>query len=361
MKELRNRIGITLLGILAYRAGCLIPTPGAERFPVFALGIQPYISASIIMQLLVFVVPALERVQKDEGKEGREKLERWTRFAALAIGAVQALAMCLAHGRSSALAVALLTAGSALVIWLGKTMTERGLGNGTAILITAEIVSRLPAAALTVAYAFELDTLRPAGFIKLAALFAVLVAVVALVVTVDEGVRKIPVTHSRRGGGSSHIPLRVNQGGVMPIIFASSLLMLPGMVLPLDPGHPLFLALELALIVFFAYFYAGLQLDPRELAHALRKQGAFTPGVRAGKPTAELIDRVLSRVTLAGGVFLAAIALVPHAVGLAFGGTLAQLHFGGTSLLIVVGATLETVRQLKAHTATRDYRRLISL
>jgi preprotein translocase subunit SecY len=431
IKELRNRIWFTLLAILVFRLGCRIPTPGInaaaladlmnsagtalgffnlvsggalERLSIFALGITPFINASIIMQLLTYVVPQLEHMAKEEGKEGRKQLERYTRYGAVVLGAIQAVGVCLMleqwRSRGAPIvehpgwgfrvvAILSLTLGSAFVMWLAEEITKRGIGNGTSLLITSGIVSRLPAAALVVGQAFELDQFRPLGLLKLLSLVIISVGAVAAVVAVQEGVRKIPVQHSHRvtgrrmfGGAATHIPLRVNQGGVMPVIFASAMLSVPafmmrliftnwGLKLPWNladqlqaialPGHWVYILAEFVLIVAFAYFYAALQMNPKELADNLRRVGAFTPGIRAGRRTAEYIDRILNRITLAGGVFLGLLALLPHLLVMLYGHGLEAIGIGGTSLLIVVGVMLDTARQLESHLLVRDYQPLLRL
>jgi preprotein translocase subunit SecY len=429
IKELRNRIYFTFLMVLVFRLGCQIPTPGIdaaamqkmitdhansmlgffnifsggalEKFSVFALGITPYINSSIIMQLLIYVIPTLEHMAKEEGEEGRKRISQYTRYGTVVIGALQAFGICvwlesLANQRGGVqivtepgwgfriMAVLTLTAGTAFIMWLGEQMTAMGIGNGVSILITAGIVSRLPSAIGTVVQTFELDKGNPAGVIKLLALGAVVFGVIAAVVAIQDGVRKIPVQHAKRvvgrriyGGATTHIPLRVNQGGVIPVIFASSVLMFPTMLLDyivkmwdmqaktdvlsstlkymqtiFVPGAWAYMIAEFGLIIFFTYFYTAIQLNPKEIADNLKKYGGFIPGIRAGRKTAEYIDRILNRITLAGAVFLGLIALVPQLMWSVFR---LNVYFGGTSLLIVVGVALDTVRQMESHMVTRHY------
>ncbi|MBI4864729.1 MAG: preprotein translocase subunit SecY [Candidatus Riflebacteria bacterium] len=429
IRELRNRIWFTFLMVLVFRLGCQIPTPGIdahkmkamieaaansvlgffnifsggalEKFSVFALGITPYINSSIIMQLLIYVIPDLERLAKEEGEEGRRKISQYTRYGTVVIGALQAFGICvwlerLADSRGpmniviepgmafKLMAVLTLTAGTAFIMWLGEQMTAMGIGNGVSILITAGIVSRLPSATGTVYHTFELDKLNPLGFLKLIGLLVIVLGVIAAVVVVQDGVRKIPVQHAKRvvgrrvyGGATTHIPLRVNQGGVIPVIFASSVMMFPTMILdyvvkmwdlttkvdPLSstlkwmyeifqPGRWAYMTSEFLLIIFFTYFYTAIQLNPKEISDNLKKYGGFIPGIRAGRKTAEFIDRILNRVTLAGAIFLGLIALVPQLMWSLFR---LNIYFGGTSLLIVVGVALDTVRQMESHMVTRHY------
>ena len=408
--EVRKRVAVTLGAILVFRVGCQLAAPGVdghkmaelvsahagplvgflnlfsggalERFSVFALGLQPYINASIVLQLLTHVVPSLERLRKDDGKEGQETLKRWTRYGAVSIALVQAFGVCvlvegLDRGRAPGLltdhgahfrlvAVLTLTAGAAFLMWLSERVTEHGVGNGASVLITVGIVARLPSAVAVAAQAFEVDRLAPAGCVKLTLLAAASLALVALVVLVQDAVRKVPVQHARRierctaRAATSSIPLKITQGGVMPVIFASSVMALAATLVPrLRESAHVYLGAEFVLIVAFAFFYAALELDPRELAQRLRREGAFTPGVRAGAATARYLDRVLARVTLAGGVFLGLVALAPHALSGLFGGGLEAVGIGGTSLLIVVGVLSDAVRQVEAHALTRQYHRVL--
>jgi preprotein translocase subunit SecY len=412
--------------IFVYRLGCVIPTPGVDpkalssffssqagvlgflnlfsggalaRFSVFALGIAPYINASIIMQLLVYVIPALERMAKEEGEEGRKKISQITRYATVGIGALQALGISywletinlngsthvvIEPGWSFRLtSVLTLTAGTAFIMWLGEQMTAKGIGNGISLIITAGIVSRLPSAITQTWQAFNLSEMNPAGVFSVLAIVGVVIIVTAVVVILQDGVRKIPVQHAKRvvgrrvyGGASSHIPLKVNQAGVIPIIFASSVLMFPGLILQwihraewiqaydglktfienvmmyLGTGQPLYLVLFALLIIFFTYFYTAIQLNPKEMADNLKKYGGFIPGIRAGRKTAEYIDRVLNRITLAGALFLASVSVLPTLLVRMLD---VPFYFGGTALLIVVGVALDTVRQMESHMVTRHY------
>lgn len=424
IKELRNRILFTLFAIFVFRLGCVIPTPGVdpkalaaffagsggvmqflnmfsggalERFSVFALGIAPYINASIILQLLIYVIPALEKLAKEEGEEGRKKISQYTRYGTIAIGALQGLGISFwlesvgTQGQPVVLeagwafrivAVLTLTAGTAFIMWLGEEMTAKGIGNGISILITAGIVSRLPSAMHQTWQTLNLGE-NPVGWLHLLVVLLVIFLVTAAVVAIQDGVRKIPVQHAKRvvgrrvyGGANTHIPLRVNQAGVIPIIFASSVLMFPNLILSwmqstqwikdyplldgaitwlmgsLRYGETMYVVLYGLLIIFFTYFYTAIQLNPKEMADNLKKYGGFIPGIRAGRKTADYIDRILNRVTLAGALFLAGISLLPVSLINWFD---LPFYFGGTALLIVVGVALDTVRQMESHMITRHY------
>lgn len=425
ISELRSRILFTAAMILVFRLGCQIPTPGVdgaalqklfadqasgflgffnlfsggalERFSVFALGIAPYINSSIIMQLLVYVIPTLEHMAKEEGEEGRKKINQYTRYGTVVLGAIQALGLSfwlesmgaqagggIVHNAGwefRLTAVLTLTAGTAFIMWLGEQMTASGIGNGISLLITVGCVSGLPAAIAQSYVTFRIGELDPAGFLKLGAVGVIIVVTTAAVCAMQDAVRKVPVQHAKRvvgrrvyGGASTSIPLRVNQAGVIPVIFASSVMMFPALVLRwasnmleeggsagdwltwfiglLEWGNPLYLACEGLLIIFFTYFYTAILLNPKEMADNLKKYGGFIPGIRAGRKTADYIDRILNRITLCGAVFLAAIAVLPQ---LLYKYLDVPFYFGGTALLIIVGVALDTVRQMEAHMVTRHY------
>ncbi|MBI4871837.1 MAG: preprotein translocase subunit SecY [Candidatus Riflebacteria bacterium] len=422
--ELRNRILFTFGAVLVFRLGCQIPTPGVDptelakffaaqsntvlgffnlfsggalsKFSVFALGIAPYINASIIMQLLVYVIPTLEHLAKEEGEEGRKKINQYTRYGTVGIGALQALGLAYwlenasgqmggglvyHHGWTFRItAVITLTAGTAFIMWLGEQMTAKGIGNGISLLITAGIVAGLPSAVAHSWVTFRIGDFDPAGILQLLAVLAIVVVTTAAVVAIQDAVRKVPVQHAKRvvgrrvyGGANTHIPLRVNQAGVIPVIFASSVLMFPTLILSwfsnlrgggaandwvtsligmLRWGEPLYLFLESLMIIFFTYFYTAILLNPKEMADNLKKYGGFIPGIRAGRRTADYIDRILNRVTLCGALFLAAISVLPQ---LLYKYLNVPFYFGGTALLIVVGVVLDTVRQMESHMVTRHY------
>ena len=414
--ELKRRLLVTLGLLAAYRLGAHVPTPGVDgealarffdsvqgtllglvdlfsggnlrRLTVFALGIMPYISASIILQLLTVVVPALERLAK-EGEAGRKKITQYTRYGTVLLSAFQSL--FIAIGLESMndpsggtlvpypgwgfrlLTMMTLTAGTSLIMWLGEQISEKGIGNGISLIIFAGIVVRIPSA-LAATY-----TLLSTGELSLFVLIGVLVlmvAVTAAVVIMQEGQRKIPVQYAKRvvgrrvyGGQSTHIPLRINTAGVIPVIFASSIILFPATLArfiptwwmqrisdalspgPLPQSAPYYV-LYMGFIVFFTYFYTAIVFNPSDLADNMKKYGGFIPGVRPGKKTAEFIDRTLTRITLPGAVFLALISVLPDFLIRSFN---VPFFFGGTSLLIVVGVALDTVRQMESHLLMRHY------
>ncbi len=422
IKELRDRILFTLAMILVFRIGTIVPTPGVnpdalsalfqgqggvmeflnlfsggalERFSVFALGIAPYINSSIIMQLLVYVIPHLERLQKEEGEEGRRTISKYTRWGTIVISIIQGMGIAIWLEANQVVhhpgwwfrfeAVLTLTAGSSFVMWLGEQMTAKGIGNGMSILITAGIIASLPATLARSYQVLDLANPTPGNILKLGFVIVTLVLLTAAVCTIQDGIRKVPVQHARRvvgrrvmGGANTHIPLRVNQAGVIPIIFANSVLMFPSLVLKwvasqpkvagssyvsylekligaIEPGQWLYLVLYGVLIIFFTYFYTAIVLNPKEMADNLKKYGGFTPGIRAGRKTADYLDRILNRITFAGAVFLAAIAVLPFLLAQATNLDI-FFSFGGTALLIVVGVALDTVRQVEAHMVTHHYK-----
>ena len=410
--ELKRRVLITLGLLVAYRIGAHVPTPGIDghalaqffdqvqgtllgmvdlfsggnlrRLSVFALGIMPYISASIILQLLTVVIPALERLAK-EGEAGRKKITQYTRYGTVALSLVQS--MGIAYGLESMssptgvsivpqpgwgfrlLVMITLTAGTALIMWLGEQISERGIGNGISLIIFAGIVVRLPSA---VEASYTLITTGELKLFVFGALILLMVGVTAAVVLMQEGQRKIPVQYAKRmvgrriyGGSSTHIPLRINTAGVIPVIFASSLILFPATLTrfvphpwmqaisdAMSPGRFTYTVLYMALIVFFAYFYTAIVFNPVDLADNMKKYGGFIPGVRPGKRTAEYIDRVLTRITLPGALSLAVISVLPDFLIRWFN---VPFYFGGTSLLIVVGVALDTVRQMESHLLMRNY------
>ena len=412
--ELRRRIIFTLLMFVVYRLGEHVPTPGVNaralagafesqrgtlfglydffvggafsRATVFALGIMPYISSSIILQLLGAVVPALEKMRK-EGEEGQKKITQLTRYGTVLIAIIQSYAysvflvnMQVSEGVTivpdpgfgfAISTVITQTAGTIFVMWMGEKITEHGIGNGISLIIFLNIVGRLPNAVFAGIDSFRAGTLT---LLHVLALSALVVAVIAAVVFMTQGVRKIPVQYAKRivgrrmyGGANTHIPLRVNTAGVIPIIFALSIMSLPAAVAGfVPPTHPLaalgawfnygnwmYNILYSLIIVFFTYFYTAVVLNPNELAENMRKYGGFIPGIRPGRKTAEYIDRVLSRVTLPGAIFLAIIAVVPDLLITSMG--FPFLDFGGTSVLIVVGVALDTLQQVESHLLMRHY------
>ncbi len=412
--ELRRRILFTLGLFAVYRLGEHIPTPGVNaaallaafrsqsntlfgmydmfvgqafsRATIFALGIMPYISASIILQLLGAIVPYFEKLRK-EGEEGQKKITQITRYGTVLISIVQSLAYAIFLqnlGASQGLTVVpnpgfgfffstviTQTAGTILVMWLGEKITEFGVGNGISLIIFINIIGGLPNA-----LAGGYDSFRGGSInlLQLAAMAAIIIAVVAAVIVMTQGTRKIPVQYAKRmvgrrqyGGQSTHIPLRVNTAGVIPIIFASSIMVLPATVAGFFPPESalaaagawftrtswLFNILYGVIIVFFTYFYTAVVLNPNDLAENMRKYGGFIPGIRPGRKTAEYIDRVLSRITLPGAIFLALIAVLPDLLLAYF--RVPALALGGTSVLIVVGVALDTLQQVESHLLMRHY------
>ncbi len=411
--ELKQKLLFTLLCLAVYRLGAHITVPGVDvvslrdlasqlqgtlfglydmfvggglqRATIFALGIMPYISASIMFQLLAAVFPTIEKMQK-EGEEGRKRLNQWTRYTTVGLCVLQGYGYAIFLESQSGvqspivpdagwtfriLTVLTLTTGGVFIMWLGEQITERGIGNGMSLLIFFSILEGFPNA---VARTFEALSVGTISAFKLVALLAVMVAVIAGTVAVTMAARKIPVQIPRkvvgrgriREGQKSFIPLRVNSAGVMPIIFAQSIIVVPGTIASFSnvrilaslselfqPGNALYYITYAILIVFFTYFYTAIIFNPVDLAENLNKQGAFVPGVKPGARTAEYIDYVLSRITLPGSLFLAAIALVPFLIFAWF--DIQLFFFGGTALLIVVGVALDTVQQMQQHLLLRHY------
>lgn len=401
--ELRQKVVFTLAMFIVFRAGAHIPVPGVNaavieqlftggnlfglldlfaggalsKFSIFAMSITPYINASIIMQLLTIVIPRFEQWAK-EGEEGRKKISQITRYGTVLLGFIQAVGM--AYGLRSAiinpsigsiLMIALtLTTGTVFLMWLGEQITEKGIGNGISLIIFAGIVSRLPDG-LYVMYQY-----LAAGTINLFNLLLFIIiaaAMIVFVIAIQQGQRKIQVQYAKRvvgrktyGGHSTHIPLKLNQAGVIPIIFASSVLMFPVTIAQFIEvswvktvagwfawGTPLQTLLYGLLIVFFTYFYTAVTLNIPDMAENMKKHGGFIPGLRPGKPTADYLERVMSRITLAGAIFLALIAILPNFVGAVT--NIQGVYFGGTALLIVVGVALDTMKQIEALVLMRHY------
>jgi preprotein translocase subunit SecY len=413
--DLRRRLVFLLLALVVYRLGAHIPVPGIDpnqlqqlfkgqqggilslfnmfsggalsRFTVFALGIMPYISASIIMQLMGYVVPTLEALKK-EGEAGRRKITQYTRYGTLGLALFQSLGIALALEGSVGLVinpgfgfrmttVVSLTAGTMFLMWLGEQITERGLGNGISILIFAGIAAGLPGA---MAGLFEL--IRTGAMSIIAAIFiiALVIGVTFVVVFVERGQRKILVNYAKRqvgnkvyGGQSSHLPLKLNMSGVIPPIFASSIILLPATVVgwfatgegmrwlkdmssALSPGQPIYVLLYAAMIVFFCFFYTALVFNSRETADNLKKSGAFIPGIRPGEQTAKHIDKILSRLTLAGAIYITAVCLLPEFLVLKYN---VPFYFGGTSLLIIVVVTMDFWAQVQSYVMSQQYESLL--
>jgi preprotein translocase subunit SecY len=413
--DLRRRLVFLLLALVVYRIGAHVPVPGIDpnaleelfkgqqggilslfnvfsggalqRFTVFALGIMPYISASIIMQLMTYVVPTLESLKK-EGESGRRKITQYTRYGTLGLAIFQSLGIALALEGSQGLvitpgfgfrltAVVSLVAGTMFLMWLGEQITERGLGNGISILIFAGIAAGLPSA-----IGGLVELIRTGAMSVIVALFivAIVILVTFVVVFVERGQRKILVNYAKRqvgnkvyGGQSSHLPLKLNMSGVIPPIFASSIILLPATVVGwfatgdglrwlkdlaalLSPGQPIYVMLYAAAIVFFCFFYTALVFNSRETADNLKKSGAFIPGIRPGEQTARHIDRILSRLTLAGAVYITLVCLLPEFLVLKYN---VPFYFGGTSLLIIVVVTMDFWAQVQSYVMSQQYESLL--
>jgi preprotein translocase subunit SecY len=434
--DLRKRILFTLMMLAIYRLGGHIPTPGIDanrlaaffaqnqgtlfgfidlfsggmfrRLTIFALGIMPYITASIILQLLTVVVPTLEKLQK-EGELGRRKITQWTRYLTVILALMQSFGIALTLEKSEGgfvlnpgigfmlMTMLSLTTGTAFIMWLGEQITERGIGNGMSLLIFAGIVVGLPRAIQNIyEHVFVTKEWTP---IHLIIILAIMVAVVAFIVLVERGERRIPVQYAKRvvgrrmmGGQSTHLPLKVNAGGVIPVIFASSLLAFPqtlmswqvvknspflsGMLTSIGGSQPLYYLLFTALIIFFCFFYVSIIFNPNEAADNMRKYGGFIPGIRPGKNTAEYMNKILTKITVVGGLYLAILSLIPQIMisGIKLqrlplignwidtyfprwllDGLNVNFYFGGTSLLIVVGVAMDTVNQVEAQLIMRHY------
>ena len=412
--ELKNRILFTLGMLAVYRVGTHVPTPGVDgaaiaaffsqaqgtllgmfdmfaggalsRMSVFTLGIMPYISASIILQLLTVVIPYLERLSK-EGEAGRKKITQYTRYGTILLSVIQGFGI--AFGMESmrapnealivpdpgwsfrVMTVITLTAGTAFIMWLGEQINERGIGNGISLIIFAGIVARLP---LAIGNTFRLLRTGEMGIFVILLIVVFMVFVVGVIIFFERGQRRIPVQYAKRvvgrkmyGGQSTHLPLRVNTSGVIPPIFASSLLMFPatianflGDTIPwmntismlMSPDQILYNLLYIIFIIFFCYFYTAVQFNPVDVADNMKKYGGYIPGIRPGKRTAEHIDKVLTRITFGGALYLCAVCVLPSILIARFG---VPFYFGGTALLIVVGVALDTMAQIESHMLTRHY------
>ena len=404
--ELRNKILYTLMMFAVFRAGIHIPVPGVDasvieslftsgnlfglldlfaggalsKFSIFAMSITPYINASIIMQLLQSVVPQFEAWSKD-GEDGRKKIAKVTRYGTVVLGFVQAAGMAFALRANNALVnndflsvfvvAIILTAGTCLLMWIGEQITAYGIGNGISLIIFAGIVARLPDGLETIYQYIQNGTIN----MFQAFLFAVIaLAMIAVVVAVTQGQRRIPIQYAKRvvgrkmyGGHSTFLPLKVNQAGVIPIIFASSVLMFPVTIAQFIDnefvhkaadlftwGTPLQTALYAILIFIFTYFYTAISINITDMADNMKKYGGFIPGIRAGKPTADYVDNVMTKITLAGAVFLSVGAIIPNFLGSITG--VQGVYFGGTALLIVVGVALDTMQQIESLMVTRHYK-----
>ncbi|MEI7913440.1 MAG: preprotein translocase subunit SecY [Mycobacteriaceae bacterium] len=423
--DLRRKILFALFMVLLYRVGAAVPSPGVNypnvqqcikqvsggsggevyslinlfsggallQLSVFAVGIMPYITASIIVQLLTVVIPRFEQLQK-EGQAGQAKMTQYTRYLSIALALLQATSIVAlaANGGllqgcsldildnssifSLVVIVIVMTAGAALVMWMGELITERGIGNGMSLLIFAGIAARIPGEGKSI-----LDT---RGGLVFTAVCVATLAIIAGVVFVELGQRRIPVQYAKRmvgrkmyGGTSTYLPLKVNQAGVIPVIFASSLIYIPHLITQLirsgkggagggwwdrfvadhltNPADPVYVAIYFGLIIFFTYFYVSVTFNPEERADEMKKFGGFIPGIRPGKPTADYLSYVLNRITLPGSIYLGAIAVLPNVFLQAGGGSVSNLPFGGTAVLIAIGVGLDTVKQIESQLMQRNY------
>lgn len=409
IEELKRRIFYTLALLTVYRVGCHVPTPGINgeelskfltdkggafmgffdmfsggalsRVTIFALGIMPYISASIIMQLLTVVIPAIGKLAK-EGESGRKKITRYTRYGTVVISAIQSFGI--AAGLESMsngvfvqnpgwsfrlITMITLTSGTAFIMWLGEQITERGIGNGISLIIFAGIVARFPNAIVSTIRLIQAGEL---SIFFVLFLVVMMVAVIGAIIMMERGQRKIPVQYAKRvvgkkvfGGQSTHLPLKINTAGVIPPIFASSIIMFPATIagfiaIPwvqsiakqLSPGTVIYTMLYVSMIFFFAYFYTAIVFNPVDIADNLKKYGGYVPGIRPGQKTSEYLYRVLTRLTFVGAIYLALVCVIPEVLINRFG---VPFYFGGTSLLIAVGVALDTVSQIESHLVTRSY------
>jgi preprotein translocase subunit SecY len=410
--ELKRRILTTLLLLGVYRIGAHIPTPyintraleayfnaakgtllglfdmfsgGAlSHFSVFALGIMPYISSSIILQLLTVVIPALERLSK-EGEAGRRQITQYTRYGTVVLSVIQGFGIAVGLESQHApgdvplvlmsgwgfrlITVLTLTAGTAFIMWLGEQITERGIGNGISLIIFAGIVAGIPNALISTARLVEAGEM---SIFILVALALMMLGVIAFIIFMERGQRRIPVQYAKRvvgrrvyGGQNTHIPLKINASGVIPPIFASSIIMFPATVAnfikiswvqavsqALAPGHWAYVVLYVGFIIFFCFFYTAIVFNPVDVSDNMKKYGGFIPGIRPGKPTAEYIDKVLSRITLGGALYISAVCVLPTLLIQRFG---VPFYFGGTALLIVIGVAMDTLAQIEAHMLSRHY------
>ncbi|MFO7982820.1 MAG: preprotein translocase subunit SecY [Desulfuromonadales bacterium] len=410
--ELRRRILFTLGMLTVYRVGCHVPVPGVdasvlaswftgtegtllglvsaftggalERMTVFALGIMPYISASIILQLLTVVFEPVERMSK-EGEQGRKKITQWTRYGTIVLSVIQGAGIAVGLQTMTGpggtpvvlnpgpgfivLTVITLTAGTAFIMWLGEQITERGIGNGISLIIFAGIVATLPSALVNTARIFQTGEI---SLFTLIVIGLVMIAAVAAIIFMERGQRRVPIHYAKRtvgmrsyGGQSSHLPLKVNMSGVIPPIFASSIIMFPATVanfvdVPwvqtvasmMVPSHWLYNVFYVAFIIFFCYFYTAITFNPVDVADNVKKQGGYIPGVRPGSPTSEYLDTALTRLTFAGAMYVSAVCVLPSILVGQFN---VPFFFGGTSLLIVVGVGLDTANQIEAHLISRSY------
>ncbi len=404
--ELKNKVFFTFALLAVYRIGVHVPTPGIdsaalaqifaahkdgmlgmfnmfsggalERLSVFALGIMPYISASIILQLLTVVIPHLERLSK-EGEQGRKKITQYTRYGTVVLSIIQGFGISVGLEQMGAvinpgwafriMTLTTLTAGTAFIMWLGEQITERGIGNGISLIIFAGIVARLPIAIINT---FRLMSTGEISIFIVLILVIFMVAVIGFIIFVEQGQRRIPVQYAKRvvgrkmyGGQSTHLPLKINTSGVIPPIFASSLMMFPAtaagfinipfiqnIAASMTPGNLLYEIFYIGFIFFFCFFYTAVTFKPDEVAENMKKYGGYIPGIRPGKSTADYIDKVLTRITLGGAVYVSAVCVLPSVLITKFN---VPFYFGGTALLIVVGVAIDTISQIESHMLNRNY------
>jgi preprotein translocase subunit SecY len=410
--ELKKRVFFTLALLIVYRIGVHVPTPGIdsvalasffarakgtllglfdmfsggalERLSVFALGIMPYISASIILQLLTVTIPHLERLSK-EGEQGRKKITQYTRYGTVLLSVIQGFGISIGLESMTSpggapvvispgwafrfMTVLTLTAGTAFIMWLGEQITERGIGNGISLIIFAGIIVRMPNA---IGNTFRLLSTGEMGIFAVIILAVLMILVVAFIIYMEQGQRRIPVQYAKRvvgrkmyGGQTTHLPLKVNTSGVIPPIFASSIIMFPATIasfitIPwmqsvasaMRPGNIFYESLYIGFIFFFCYFYTAVTFNPVDVADNMKKQGGYIPGIRPGKRTADYIDRVLTRITLGGAIYVSAVCVLPSILITKFN---VPFYFGGTALLIVVGVAIDTIQQIESHMLTRHY------
>ena len=422
IKEIRNKLIFTFLMLIVIRLGCELPVPGVDRtyfsnwfaaqtgdafnfldaftggsflnMSVFALNITPYITSSIIMQLLTIAIPKLEEMQK-EGEDGRKKIAAITRYVTVGLALIESTAMAIGFGNQGLLAeynalnvitvIAALTAGSAFLMWIGEQITENGVGNGISIVLTINIISRIPQDFASLYEQFMKDKSFATAVLAAVIILVLVIGTVVLTVILNGGERRIPVQYAKKvqgrkvvGGQSSHIPLKVNTGGVIPIIFASSLMQLPIVISsffpakgpgtwstilqtlnsgnwfkPSTPVYSIGAVIYIILVVFFAYFYTSITFNPLEIANNMKKQGGFVPGIRPGKPTSDYLTKILNYIVFIGAVGLIIVAMIPIVANGLFG---ASVSFGGTSLIIIVSVILETLKQIESQMLVRNYK-----
>ena len=426
IKDIRKKLFFTFMMLVVVRLGSQLPVPGVnrsyfsdwfaqqtngafnffsaftggsfERMSIFALNITPYITSSIIMELLTIAIPALEEMHRD-GEDGRKKIRTITRYVTVGLALFESTAMTIGFGRSGLLqtfnainvitVIVAMTAGSAFLMWVGEQITEKGVGNGISIVLVINIISRVPQDLATLFEQFVKGKTVAKGALALIIIIAIIVATIIMVIFLNDAVRKIPVQYAKKmqgrrlvGGQSSNIPLKVNTAGVIPVIFASSLMSIPQIIMSFvgknatgigakvvgmlnqnnwfdfqNPIYSVGLILYVVLIIFFAYFYTSITFNPIEVADNMKKQGGFIPGIRPGKPTTEYLNRVLGYIIFIGAVGLTIVVLIPIFFNGVFG---ASVSFGGTSIIIIVSVILETIKQIESQMQVRDYRGVLS-